>query len=73
MRACSLAIWRLLRASLDELTLAGGLLLATIALWHLVSVLALLLPGLVLTWLALPSRRPFVIRTPSPADKKRIP
>lgn len=44
----------------DEVVLAVGVLLLTVGLWHLVGAAALIAPGLLAVWLALPTRRPFI-------------
>lgn len=53
---------------IDELLLAAGLVLITVALWPVVNVSALLAPGVVMVWIALPTRAPFVPRATPPAD-----
>lgn len=62
------AVFAAIRKSIDadEVLLTLGLALITWGLWPLVGVCALIVPGAVLLWLALPSRAPFV--TP-PAEK----
>lgn len=61
----------------DEAMLLIGLCLITVALWPAFGVAALLLPGLIVTWMALPSRTPFVERTPPSTsvdeDRSRAP
>lgn len=51
---------------LDEFLLSLGLVLITVAIWPLVGVLALVVPGVAITWIALPSRVPFVARPSDP-------
>jgi hypothetical protein len=51
---------------LDELVLGAGLVLITVALWPLVGRVALLVPGLALTFLSFPTRAPFVHQRPTP-------
>ena len=46
----------------DEAMLLAGVLLATVALWSVWGPLALLVPGVVAVWIALPSRAVFVVR-----------
>ena len=48
----------------DEILVAGGLALVTVGLWPIVGRSALVVPGLVLLWIALPQRVAFVARTP---------
>jgi hypothetical protein len=48
----------------DELLLLLGFALTTVALWPAIGVLALLVPGAAITWIALPPRQPFVARPP---------
>lgn len=50
----------------DELLLALALLLVTIGLWSRVGAAALVAPGLVLLWIALPSRRSFLVAPSAP-------
>lgn len=52
---------------LDEALILAGMILATCGLWPLVGRLSLVVPALVLLWIALPPRAPFVMRP----DKKR--
>lgn len=53
----------------DELQLLVGLTFVTVALWPLLARLALVVPGGILVWLALPSRAPFVHRPPVDVEK----
>lgn len=46
----------------DVLVLILGLVMVTVGLWPWIGRGALLVPGVVLTWLSLPSRLPFVLR-----------
>ena len=46
----------------DELLIGAGLGLVTAGLWSLVQQAALMAPGLVLLWIALPQRTTFVAR-----------
>lgn len=48
----------------DERVLACGLICLTVGLWSVVGAAALVVPGAVLTWLALPSRHPLIHRPP---------
>jgi hypothetical protein len=50
----------------DEALLGVALVLLTAGLWALVHVAALIAPGLVLLWVALPPRHAFVARPPEP-------
>lgn len=55
----------------DEVLLFLGLILATAGIWSRCGVVALTVPGLVLVWIALPTRRGFVERPPVlPARRK---
>lgn len=47
----------------DDLVLLVGLLLVVAALWPAYGARALMIPGLVLIWIALPTRRALVERT----------
>ena len=60
------AFWGALRAAVgpDELALGFALTLVSAGAWMVYAPAALLLPGLILVWLALPSRAPFVRSTP---------
>lgn len=55
----------------DELLLGLGLLLLTGGLWARVGPVALVAPGLVLLWIALPPRWAFVVRQPETPGKGR--
>ena len=55
----------------DELVLSAGLLLATVALWSAWGPLALLVPGIVLIWVALPTRSVFLVR-PVPERRQAV-
>lgn len=74
MSALGLVVWRGVTAFLgpEEAVLLVALVLVTVGLWPLAARwagsgwTALLVPGLVLLWLALPSRAPFVIRDSAP-------
>ena len=55
----------------EELVLAAGLTLVTIGLWPVVGQAALVVPGVVLVWVALPQRTAFVQRTPAPPIAER--
>ena len=52
----------------DELLLACALALVTVGLWPIIGRSALVVPGTVLLWIALPSRAPLVVRPPSPPE-----
>lgn len=56
----------------DELALSVALVLIVIGLWPLVGRVALLVPGLVLLWIALPARQPFLHRSLL-TEKKPLP
>jgi hypothetical protein len=55
----------------DELLLLVALTLVTVALWPLFGRQALLVPGVVGLWYALPTRAPFVTRHTAEPDKSR--
>lgn len=55
----------------DELLLVVALALVTVALWPRFERLALLVPGLVILWVVLPSRSPFVARPPTATKAER--
>ena len=55
----------------DELVLSAGLLIATVALWSVCGPLALLVPGVVFLWIALPSRVVFLVRSPVPEKRRQ--
>jgi hypothetical protein len=56
-------------ALLEELTVAAGLVLVVIGLWPWLQQSALLVPGAVLIWMALPTRARFV-EPPSTSQQK---
>lgn len=56
----------------DELLLSIALALIVVGLWPLVGQRALLVPGLVLLWIVLPSRQPFLHRSPAPSPKAPV-
>jgi hypothetical protein len=58
------AFWTAIRAALgvDELILVLALVLTTAGLWSWLGPGALTVPGVVLIWVGLPVRRPFVGR-----------
>jgi hypothetical protein len=61
-----------LEIGLDEVVLVIALTLITVALWPTFGRAALLLPGLVLLWLALPARRAFIDKSDEkPAARRK--
>jgi len=64
VRRAAVAVGGLLLAGSQELTLSAGLALLTGGLWGWIGPLALVAPGLVLVWIALPQRHGFVVRPP---------
>jgi hypothetical protein len=54
----------------DEILLGTGLTLVTVALWPVLGRVSLIVPGLVILWIAVPERAPFVTRPPV-SDKDR--
>ncbi len=73
MRARSAALVRSLAASIgaDEVVLLVALGLLTAGLWSRIGALSLMLPGLVLLWIALPQRARFVTRDPETKAERR--
>lgn len=73
MKARSLAVWKALTSLIgpDEALLVVALTLVTVALWPWLGRGALLPAGLVLLFVALPSRAPFVNRQPPPEALRR--
>lgn len=55
----------------DEVATMVALVLVTVALWPRFGRLTLLVPGIVLLWIALPVRRPFVARPEAPDKSSR--
>lgn len=55
----------------DELVLLAGLALVADGLWQVWRPGAFLAPGVVLVWIALPERKPFIERRPQPPAKRR--
>jgi hypothetical protein len=56
---------------LQEALLVVAVSLLTVGLWPVLEWVALVIPGAVLLWVALPSRAPFVTRGPEPPDARR--
>ena len=50
-----------------------ALALVTTGLWALIGRVALVVPGVVLLWIVLPSRPPFVLRRPTEESHRRRP
>jgi len=57
---------------LEELAVATGAALVTVGLWPHLRVTALIVPGLVLLWIALPSRAAFVARPPEQPQRRKL-
>jgi hypothetical protein len=55
----------------EEILLVLGLALLTVGLWPVVGVSALVVPGVVLIWLVLPSRAAFIARPPVLPEQPR--
>lgn len=68
MLARSLA-W--LTSQSDEIVLLVSLVLVTAGLWHFIGPGALLAPGTVGVWIALPARRGFIVRADDSASRRR--
>lgn len=60
-----------LASLVDEIMLTVALALIVIALWPWIDRGALVIPGVVLLWLVLPARAPFLSRPPTDAQKTR--
>jgi hypothetical protein len=56
---------------LEELAVAAGAALITVALWPHAGITALAVPGLVLLWIALPTRTAFVSRPVEPPSRRK--
>jgi len=55
----------------DEIVLGAGLVLLTLGLWSRFAWLSLIVPGLTLLWIALPTRRRFIEPVhPTPERRK---
>lgn len=54
----------------DELAITVALVLVTVALWPALGRQALIAPGLVLLWVALPARAPFIARPTKSTRRK---
>ena len=59
------------KAFVEEIAIGVALLLITIGLWRWVGYGALVVPGVVLLWIVLPMRRPFVDHRDPPAVRVR--
>ena len=57
----------------DECLLIMALALVTSGLWVAIGRGALVVPGVVLLWIVLPSRPPFVLRRPTEESHRRRP
>lgn len=69
--AVAAAVWsRVIEFGRVEAVLALALVLLTVAAWPRLGRQALAIPGLVLLWIALPSRVAFIARPPAPPAKK---
>lgn len=70
--AAPAAVWQAITAVIgaDELLVVAGLGLLTAGLWPIVQESALIAPGLVLLWIALPQRTPFLA---GQTDKRQPP
>ena len=69
------ALWKATSSviGLDECFLIVALALVTTGLWALIGRGALVVPGIVLLWIVLPSRPPFVLRRPIEESHRRRP
>jgi hypothetical protein len=59
------------RSNAEELAVGAGLALITVGFWPLIGVTALVIPGVVIVWLWLPSRLPLLIRPASPDARRK--
>ena len=65
--------WAMVRAAigLDEVVVLAALVLIAVGFWQAWRPGAFLVPGLVLLWISLPRRLPFIVRSPDPEKAKR--
>ena len=54
----------------EEILLTAAIALAMVAIWPWCGRLSLLVPAVVLLWIALPARAPFLARPPDKADRR---
>lgn len=54
----------------DEAVLVCGLAAVTAGVWAVLGAAALAVPGAVLVWVSVPSRRPFIDRVPPKAPRE---
>lgn len=72
MRKGLTAIASALSTAIEELLIAAALTLLVVGLWPRFGREALLVPGVILLWLVLPARLPFIDRpVPPSADRKQ--
>ena len=66
-------VWQALQRAvgIDEVLITIGLGLATVGLWTWIGPGALTLPGLVLLWIVVPARQPFISRPADPTAPPR--
>lgn len=73
MRRTSEAIWRAMASvvGLDEVVLLAGISLIAVGFWEFWRPGAFLVPGALLVWVALPSRKGFIDRPLPPAQRRQ--
>lgn len=67
--AAAVRVWIGSMLGVDELLLAVALTLVTVGSWPLLGRGALVVPGIVLLWIVLPTRGTFIVR-PTATEKK---
>jgi hypothetical protein len=68
-RSAAAITWVVSNVGVDELLLAVALGLIAVGLWSVWRPGAYLVPGLVLLWIVMPARAPFLTRPPAPSEK----
>lgn len=71
MRQRSAAVIKFLSGQKDELVILVGAGLVTYGLWPVVGQAALVVPGAVMLWIGVPTRRRFVEREQAPQPARR--
>lgn len=69
-RRAAVRAWIGSMIGVDELLLAVALTLVTVGSWPLLGRGALVVPGIVLLWIVLPTRGTFIVRPPATGEKK---
>lgn len=70
-----LAVWRMIVSVVrsigrEEVTVATGVVMITVALWPAIGQLALLPAGMILVWVGLPSRARFIVPPEARRDRR---